>query len=365
MILALILIISIIIALTQTTEHFVAPSMQEPTDKDVMIKWTDRYIAKNYTKLFHEWLIELEIKKFGKITPDIIPISDQDLESLTPIALGNDKISKIIIDLLQYLNNRIQKEIIVTPTNYYRQGEIIMVKLIKQQFYDITKFYQKDLNENTNNISYLVLKISPTATPASASASTLTSMGIAYLPKIINYPGIDGSKKYGLASAKKNVHIYTEPEDQKMHGTKHASLIKKPIKQFDFHKCFIKPQYTSINNIENDFSTQQSCVINGGIWDSPCKKNIDCPYYKKNTNYPNKYGECNINTGYCMLPEGLTQISFKHSTGKPICYNCKKGSFGNCCKEQKNPDYKFKTDNKQRIKYKELLASKGLNWYKY
>lgn len=109
-----------------------------------------------------------------------------------------------------------------------------------------------------------------------------------------------------------------------------------------------------------------------GIWDKPCITNEECPFYQKNKNYPNNYGKC-LGNGYCEIPVGINQLSphFFKNKERGICYNCKKGI--NCCKEQENdrtkypnlnsPDYFFKGNKRDRVKYYNLLTKKNLEVY--
>ena len=85
-------------------------------------------------------------------------------------------------------------------------------------------------------------------------------------------------------------------------------------------------------------------------WDKPCKKNNDCPFYKKNKNYKNNRGGCI--KGYCEMPLNVKRIRYKlyDKNTKPFCYNCNNILQGDCCEDQKNrklypnlksPDYAF------------------------
>ena len=108
-----------------------------------------------------------------------------------------------------------------------------------------------------------------------------------------------------------------------------------------------------------------------GVWDKPCKKDADCPFYGKNKNYNkvNKLGKCNRGTGYCELPINMKHIGYhyfdKTDENQPMCYNCNAKRWnaitplGKCCKEQetnkdkypflKSADYAFKNDMKDRM----------------
>jgi len=105
-----------------------------------------------------------------------------------------------------------------------------------------------------------------------------------------------------------------------------------------------------------------------GIYDKPCEKDDECPFYKINKNYNNEYGKCVNNK--CELPinmEGIGYHYFKKNNNKlPLCYNCKPDIFkpitllGQCCEDQndrkkypllKSPDYAFNDDYTDRINY--------------
>lgn len=151
----------------------------------------------------------------------------------------------------------------------------------------------------------------------------------------------------------------------------------KDLKQFDItnqYSCFNMnpddPRNTIIfatdkHNCEDkyDFFGRKKPF---GYWDKSCKSDKECPYYKANKNYPNKFGKCN--KGYCELPVGVKPIGYHHyfktKNSKPLCYNCKSKSWkatttlDDCCDKQKDksmypfldgPDYAFKNDIFDRV----------------
>ena len=135
-----------------------------------------------------------------------------------------------------------------------------------------------------------------------------------------------------------------------------------------------------------------------GIWDAPCKYNEECPFYKKNGNYPNSRGGCI--GGYCEMPVNVALLGFKEyneaDISRAICYNCeaRSGCSGiecsQCCEEQQfgtvkkqqnditddeleytnkqrklyanlvTPDYAFSNDYFERIKYMKEFAKKDM-----
>lgn len=348
----------IISGLSVTKEHFihVSSSLEHHDSVGEQVVWTYRYLSKYYTKLFQEWLIELELNNMKKVTPMIEPIPG--LKTLKPIPLtAHDPVSALIDNTIAYLERKLNTKpsIIIEPTEYYRKDSIIMVKLRKNMFYDTKTYYQKDLNDNTNKVSYLIMRITPD--------NKIASIGIAGLPKIRNYNGAIPERQ-GRAFLDNDIGINKPIVQDSLKKLVTDRLMTR------LSRCFLKPEYKELDNNDNDIGTQQSCAINGGVWDTPCDKDLDCPYFKANKNYPNKFGGCNRETGFCQLPEGLSSLSFRKGLGKPQCYSCKKGkhgsgSAGNCCNEQKDPDYRYKGDSKMRSKYKDMLTAKGLNWYQY
>jgi hypothetical protein len=108
-----------------------------------------------------------------------------------------------------------------------------------------------------------------------------------------------------------------------------------------------------------------------GVWDIPCKYNIECPFYKANKNYPNEFGGCV--DGFCEMPIGVKLLGVHKYTNEQnaICRNCKeKDYFNDCCKLQQDPkqypnlitpDYAFKNDTPLRLQYANELKEKGLD----
>lgn len=107
-----------------------------------------------------------------------------------------------------------------------------------------------------------------------------------------------------------------------------------------------------------------------GVWDTPCKSDNECVYYKANQNYDNDYGKCVL--GKCTYPLNMRNLGYHyfidHPKTKPLCYNCGVGGgknrewmpktkLGFCCEEQKDrkkypflkgPDYAFLNDGQKR-----------------
>jgi len=120
---------------------------------------------------------------------------------------------------------------------------------------------------------------------------------------------------------------------------------------------------------------QLTCESFGKIWDRPCQRNTDCPFYKMNQNYTNDRGKC-LSNGMCEFPVNVMPRGFRRfePSSQPYCYNCT-GSPSlsyTCCEDQKkkslpeyelmeSPDYVFPNDVEDRYYAKDVLRSRGLD----
>ena len=134
--------------------------------------------------------------------------------------------------------------------------------------------------------------------------------------------------------------------------------------------CFFKKAQTRDECVSYDSVNAQ------GIWDKQCRYDEECPFYKRNSNYPNKRGGCI--DGFCELPFNIKNLSYREYIGlnAALCYNCDKiaGCQGlecnMCCEQQKNrelypklngPDYAFENDYNERLKYRNNFYKKGVS----
>ena len=148
-----------------------------------------------------------------------------------------------------------------------------------------------------------------------------------------------------------------------------------------------------IDGTIKDADTREQCDAAQGVWDTPAKKDEECPFYRANQNYNNRRGgilrENDASTtveGRCEMPVGVKRIGYKYYSDdpahKPWCYNCKigvdgqPGSYGPCCDEQEKaiaagystmvtPDYVFEGDVLERKQDNAALAAKGLHWQEH
>lgn len=97
---------------------------------------------------------------------------------------------------------------------------------------------------------------------------------------------------------------------------------------------------------DSPFDAHGEPKVKPTIWDRPCVKNEDCPFYKANKNYNNTRGGC-LRGGICEMPTGVLRTAFRQYHDKdvyaPFCYGCN-GNDPQCCKKQDKPDYAFPND---------------------
>ncbi len=179
------------------------------------------------------------------------------------------------------------------------------------------------------------------------------------LNKYVNiYTKLDNSKynahKDYLRSSDETKILFSDKLNNKI-------LKKKISDRLSNYTCYGSKNANNINECEIDINSNGLTTYKGK-WDRLCRSNIECPYYKKNKNYPNNRGGCM--DGWCEMPLGTKQIS-PHNIDPnfdPLCYNCKKEN-NKCCSQQKKPDYVFKNDINERSNYIQILNRKGLKLY--
>ena len=138
--------------------------------------------------------------------------------------------------------------------------------------------------------------------------------------------------------------------------------------------CFFK------RNVFNKIHCESVDEDGTGVWDKPCTYDEDCPFYKRNRNYPNNRGGCK--KGFCEMPVNLKRFGFKQINDNKlddiICYNCKRDknsdcvglNCNKCCEEQKDktkyptlnsPDYAFDFDFEERINNVNSFKKKNIS----
>ncbi len=165
-----------------------------------------------------------------------------------------------------------------------------------------------------------------------------------------------GQKYYTL-----NSNYRHDDEDYYRDVNQEVAKRKDYLKQFDLKeayacfntdfKVYLNP--TTKSNIILPYLSRQQCeapfdfygrVKPKGIFDKPCKKDDECPFFQANKNYPNSRGKC-LPNGQCELPVNMIPIGYHffvpHPDYQPMCYNCDSKSSWNsstklntCCSDQ-------------------------------
>lgn len=250
--------------------------------------------------------------------------------------------------------------------------------------YSIQSIKYSNKNKNTNKvgdklytIKIVIFRENDVYTPTIFYQGIVTENGLGLLNKsykIMNatYIGSNESSNYlmnesaGLRSSSEKYYMLNsnyrhDDEDYYRDVNKEVAKRKDYLKQFDLKeayacfntdfKVYLNPTHKS--NIILPYLSRQQCetpfdfygrVKPKGIYDKPCKKDDECPFFKENKNYPNSRGKC-LPNGQCELPVNMIPIGYHffvpHPDYEPMCYNCdSKGSWNSstklntCCTNQ-------------------------------
>lgn len=204
----------------------------------------------------------------------------------------------------------------------------------------------------------------------------------------INYYNVDKilwkTKNYNYDNTLKNQYtcFNTEPQYYNPNGIPPTTpgSDSQPILTYVYNKSNCESKYDNFGRRKPK-----------GLWDRPCLSDSECIFYGKNKNYPNDFGRCNKEYGFCELPRGMKNLGFHYyypynlrknpqkdqsnpicdpnqGNPAPLCYNCKSVNKTNkwqpitkldtCCNTQHNkvlyphlngPDYAFTNDINERI----------------
>lgn len=154
-------------------------------------------------------------------------------------------------------------------------------------------------------------------------------------------------------------------KDEKEKSRKTMNMLDNTNVCFTYDRDSTSPKSIPIYAVNrNDCENKYSMIgykKPSGVWDSPCSKDEDCPFYQQNKNYKNEYGKCV--RGKCELPLNMENLGYHYyineETVRPLCYNCDTKKWlpntepAFCCEEQKDkkkyphlngPDYAFSND---------------------
>lgn len=284
-------------------------------------------------------LNKLFIKNLNKLQKEILSNDELVNYGIEEFQILNYKIKNIYLDKT-YLNKDLKED-------NFKYGMIVTL-FRKNNFYNPVVYYEGYLPNYFDNVELI---------------------GYYNTSHNFMYNGIDKNNlDYNL-----NTNILTNKKDNILIGDvfKNNELRQKYIDGFK-----IKNQYVCFDNNNNmiPFLNQNDCESDKtwygtpkkkGLYDKPCQKDEDCPFYNMNRNYTNKRGGCN--NGFCELPYGMKPRGFKYyQKEEPYCYNCDTDVWNpvtnikKCCDKQfdkskypflDGPDYMFSNDYKIRFQF--------------
>lgn len=296
-----------------------------------MIKYTERYLSKNWIIIINEYIKSLDEKyNLGK---EIYSFGEYEKQKMEKIRLAKDETekSKKIRKLLEIMEKTINKQnefsknrMRLLKYKYYylnKLENIVIIELKKNKEWNTLNYYQQDLNYNNDKID-LIIKFDKNE-------------------NIINL-NLNRLNKIKLLDAKSNELEYSKTKipNIKLKTNKDLENKLKIKKEIEFEeltkKCVFNKPLDYLKNFENMHQNELNCVNIGGLWDKPCSKNKDCPF-----NISKTRGECNKNTGYCEMPEGIERIGYTYYNNdkKAKCLD-KNNKIIKC--ENNNKDNNFK-----------------------
>ena len=347
--------------LYKTKESFIASIIYQKTpsysgDDDSVNSVIDTSVLKSlrtYDYLLFSKTLELDFFKMNKIVTrmlefnkaniadeNIIKLSESDLRVVDIDTSGKDlTLEKALLHFQIALNKQVSTSEFNSPYHQYEPYKLLNYKLIeKSQSLDNTynryklhihmgrpfkthmfMFYTNVIiNADNTSTSFLFKDLEIIGIPIEFLDSNINDEFIkSRLNKsepslddvFVNYPIIGSYDK-----PNDDITIFEQKKD-------YDETLKS-------YKCFHpKGIYGELPNYYNEIAcTSYHPEVDGvGIWDKPCSKNEDCPFYQANKNYTNEFGGCETETKRCQMPLGITRIGYREysKAEKPMCYNCK------------------------------------------
>lgn len=288
-------------------------STQEYSPVNRKITYNNGYIMGNLSKLLYEFTMDIERKITQKSTlTNSISIEEQDFNQAS-MEKRQHHINSIINKLNDMFNAPLAviefdksygiKEAFGTGYIYLLFKVSITPEFIEYTRNDISAAdtgIKKESKFQTYNTIFLALD---------------TNYNV-YQVRLYGLESIDSNAVTGTDNNKQENQSINFPEESNLTLTEEQTKQKAQDYIDKNHeeeegKCFIR------EGIEDNISFDVDCKLNGGIWDNPCKTNEQCPYYD------GERGGCNLGNGYCEMPKGTKNISFKKYEGTPVVENKK------------------------------------------
>lgn len=126
------------------------------------------------------------------------------------------------------------------------------------------------------------------------------------------------------------------------------------MKNADFqwlYRCVTDPKLVTEEACTSNKDITNS-IVEPGVWDRPCVKNTDCPFYRANKYYYNSRGGCA--NGFCEMPVGVQRQGYRQykidDSSYPYCHGCPYSDMKACCSNQEPKDIAFAFDLEDRFK---------------
>jgi hypothetical protein len=112
---------------------------------------------------------------------------------------------------------------------------------------------------------------------------------------------------------------------RRLRGQEHSDLLadREKFGVRTYH-CFLPPRF----EMAGDIKFREQCLALGGVWDTRCVRDAECPFFQANTQTPNYRGAC-LN-GYCEMPYGVQPRGFRGYRGQPLCQLSATSGSGGC-----------------------------------
>lgn len=382
------------------------------------------YLEKYYLSILYQMFQKIESEYPSKLIDSLAEnkISVEQMDLIDDINSSENKMWKNTIEyVLKYIYEKYPH--IDIPFTYNKTTVYKYIIPQDLETYDGEQLYLIQF-QIRKNFHYL-LAIEPNATPEILTLYIkFTYNNLMNEPKLVlaRIKEIYNAyvEDYKAVNSQDYVQFVDEPEQ-------HMEMSEEEInKKVNEHYKFIvqtksascKRKHPATGKMTDEIinvTNEIDCIIEDGVWDAPCVKNTDCPFYKANKNYPNEFGGCN-NDGRCELPVGLSPIGYRmyDDIKNAETYNCAngyygEGTIGKCAIEQtdqirkskemekaqksqiqidktinggmngeikegmhsdtsyklKTPDYVFMGDTLIRKNFSDLLLENNLNWTDY
>ena len=295
------------------------------------------------------------------------------------------RVKTLIINVMDELNRRFNMDVPIvgfreTPIQFYwitPSEVIIKIRVYKKYTLKDIKYYDEidaSINEHLKNNFERELLIH-------YDQLDQTAEGRSHL-KYLRFPEIDyehDDSYDDLRYAKELDDLFyiaksKDPIYRMLSNTEARDLYITKINQrheTTQYRCF-PPKSSVVDTMgapAREVTNQSDCELTQGLWVKRCEKDTDCPYYQKNTIYPNEFGGCDQKTGFCQMPVGVEPLTYRQPSNpeEAYCYNCPHGfmgdkTLGSCCQQEKQPDYMFPGDIGARYQNQQSFTQKNLNW---